>query len=828
MQRRLSLIFLLFATFSAGCVQSPEHSSQNKPGPFTLVQAGQARATIVIGKNAEYSERHSADELVAFVEKMSGARLPIREVANHGDLEDVDGPIVAVGLADHNPVISALIEKGLLTDPGTLEGHDGYTLSSLKSGGRAVLALAGSNRSSAPYPVYHLLEHEFGCGFFQDGDFIPTKDTLTVRALRVEESSRFMERYGVSPLTTGGWYTPGQLYSYEDWKQTIDWMVKHRLNFITHISTQGATELVRQRALQRFHGEEPTYQASDTKPPYHARQVKLEKRVLAYVRSLGVVAPIWVKHAPHLKFEVRMNRPQTGEGDYVTNFSLSHPGYSRWIQLFIEEHIKEFGTDHYYGGVGEPYSEQRFPEGAVFDDFLAASARYPLEAVKRADPEGISTITGWPFLYWGNNVARMKGYMDNVGGDDFRVLDCGSAGTEAGNFYWGRPWVAGGVLFFGGDFTYFGDYANHQKGVQKLLANPKADKCVGIAYNSELIDYNSLTFEFVSRASWNLDVDIDAYHKHYARIRYGEALAPVMETVVDTIYKSCYQSPDSLMRWPIYSLYQRLDPRDRRADMPREALEQIAGVEKCLDSMLGVADREEARNNPLFGRDVVDTLRQEIVLLTNQAGVQQMRAYDRKDAEAVRQIGAEVASLLREQAFLCSSRPQYRVEWLAAHFARSPEEKAPIAKAIRGHCYNHSQLNCLDYPRKDIFELIKFYYLPRWEWYTNELVACLEEGREYPKVNEQPNDPPAADAPRTPNVVFHEFDKKWKEHGYLPSEATPTSLSMVEASSQVYRNVVRSDAYKNIMARLVEDARVAEKKEGGDRQDFYTGHLSSR
>jgi hypothetical protein len=102
-------------------------------------------ATIVIGKNAEFVERHAAEELAAFVEKMSGARLPIREVDAdwQSDLRGIDGPAVAVGQAKGNPLLATLIEENLVTDPGALDGHDGYTLASLTRRGRRISCAGG-------------------------------------------------------------------------------------------------------------------------------------------------------------------------------------------------------------------------------------------------------------------------------------------------------------------------------------------------------------------------------------------------------------------------------------------------------------------------------------------------------------------------------------------------------------------------------------------------------------------------------------------------------------------------------------------------------------
>lgn len=792
----------------------PQHPAQaaspQDQQPFPITDDGLPRATIVVGQDAPPVDHHAAAELAHYLKQLSGADLPIQTVTDTWPT-DTHGPLIAIGTKNTNPVIAHLIATGSVRDPQQLLGYDAYVLSTALDDTRPLLALAGSTKASVLYPVYHLLEHEFGCGFFSDGERIPSRKTLSVPPQQLAQASRFAERHGVSPTTCGGWYTPGQLYSFDDWKQRVDWMIKHRLNHVV-VQTDGQAKLITERARQRFRGEQPTFQVNNDAPPYYARQIEIQKQVLQYMRERGMVPIIWVEGGLDFKCELTINHPDTGAPDSTYSFSLSHPLHKQWYQLFIEEYTKEFGTDHYYGGVGEPYSEASFPEGEVFDDMLAASARYPLRSVKEIDPQAITSITGWPFLYWGSNVARMKGYMDNVGSNDFRVWDCGAARTETGNFYWGRPWVLGGVMYFGHDFTYFGDYIATFQSDQQLLANPRAQHCVGVLYNAEQIDYNPTVWEFFARASWNMDLDPQAFHQSYAKLRYGQDLAGVMTDVVQRIYRTCYQDGHHMIRfppylwdqkegysrWPAYSWYRKLNPTDKGLDAwPQGAVQMIEELENILDQMLSVADTPAAQTNDMFGRDFVDLLRQHIIVVFNRGMIQLHKAYDRGDIPAVRAIGDELLFLLDQQEQLVSSRPQYRMEWMAQHFATNPQQQQPILDALREHSFTHVQQDLLDYPRKDIFELIKFYYRPRFQWYLTELVACLEQGRQFP----------SADALHGP--IFTKFDDTWKQHGYDRSQAIPFNGTMIEAVKQINTNVRHSAAYQRIVAEVKADAQAA-------------------
>jgi hypothetical protein len=263
-----------------------------------------------------------------------------------------------------------------------------------------------------------------------------------------------------------------------------------------------------------------------------------------------------------------------------------------------------------------------------------------------------------------------------------------------------------------------------------------------------------------------------------------------MTKVVNSIYKNCYQAPEWLVRWPVYSLWQRLDPREKRAYLPGPALLEIAALEKCQDGMLQIADREVARTNPLFGRDLVDILRQEIVILMNEGAVQMAKAYDRND----------LLWVLRQQEELTSSRPEYRIEWQANHYAPDPAKRDAVARIIREKAYTHWEPNNLDYSRKDIFELIRYYYRPRFEWYVNELVKCIEEGKDYPLTATDPI------TKSMHHTVFAEMYRKWRDVGYDKNDAKPFDGAMIDAVRMISKRLRQSEAYTGIIQRLKSDA----------------------
>lgn len=111
-----------------------------------LVDNGRSDYAIVISPDASQSERHGAEELQMFVEKMSGAKLPIATEARPR--------MILVG---NSPALESLNLKIPFADLG----NEGFAL---RTAGRH-LAIAGGRLRGSMYGVYTFLE-KLGCRWF--------------------------------------------------------------------------------------------------------------------------------------------------------------------------------------------------------------------------------------------------------------------------------------------------------------------------------------------------------------------------------------------------------------------------------------------------------------------------------------------------------------------------------------------------------------------------------------------------------------------------------------------------------------------------------------
>jgi hypothetical protein len=146
----------------------------------TLVEDGQAKATIVLPAAAGATTRRAATELRAYVKAMSGAELPIGE--SDGGTADVP---IRIGLRD-----------GLLAaDIALLEANpEGFALRVNDTG----MTLCGGSERGTLFGVCRFLEEHLGCRWLAPKiDFVPLRPTLTVALGGMASAPVFQHRFFV-------------------------------------------------------------------------------------------------------------------------------------------------------------------------------------------------------------------------------------------------------------------------------------------------------------------------------------------------------------------------------------------------------------------------------------------------------------------------------------------------------------------------------------------------------------------------------------------------------------------------------------------------------
>jgi len=141
-----------------------------REAPITLDENGRARATIVVDAQASEETRFAAQELQTYLEKISGARLPIRQ-----DARGVSGPLITVGAADASL------------------GREGFRIRT--AGGN--LTLTGRDDAGAQLAVYAFLEKHLGVRWLWPGELgevAPQSRSIRIPAIDESEEPAFKWR----------------------------------------------------------------------------------------------------------------------------------------------------------------------------------------------------------------------------------------------------------------------------------------------------------------------------------------------------------------------------------------------------------------------------------------------------------------------------------------------------------------------------------------------------------------------------------------------------------------------------------------------------------
>lgn len=163
MKKLLFIIFILIVSINAFA--------------FTIVENKEPKATIIIGKDASVEDIYAKDELIKYVEKITGAKLPTSEVAT-------DGNNIYVG--------ESQVTKDYLK---TIK----FNFDSLKKDGILIsvknnnMVLAGDNTGTI-YAVYTFLENSGVCFMTSESEYVPKKKNLEVKDQYYTHVSPFISR----------------------------------------------------------------------------------------------------------------------------------------------------------------------------------------------------------------------------------------------------------------------------------------------------------------------------------------------------------------------------------------------------------------------------------------------------------------------------------------------------------------------------------------------------------------------------------------------------------------------------------------------------------
>ncbi|MFA4029751.1 MAG: hypothetical protein GDYSWBUE_001045 [Candidatus Fervidibacterota bacterium] len=144
-----------------------------------IAERGGSNYRIVIAKDAIPSEQHAAQELQRYIERMSGAKLPIVT-----DDQPMQKREIMVGESAHTKKLRLRVDvKGL--------GTDGFIMQTV---GESLIIVGGKPRGTL-YGVYALLEEKFGVRWFApDVEYVPKVERIELPKLNEMQIPAFEYR----------------------------------------------------------------------------------------------------------------------------------------------------------------------------------------------------------------------------------------------------------------------------------------------------------------------------------------------------------------------------------------------------------------------------------------------------------------------------------------------------------------------------------------------------------------------------------------------------------------------------------------------------------
>lgn len=615
------------------------------------------------------------------------------------------------------------------------------------------LVIKGNNANSMAVGLNHYLKNycdvTVSWHAFDPVEY-PSEMPSVETPVRIE--ARTQERFFLNYCTYG--YTM-PWWKWEDWERLIDWMA---LNGVTMPLATTGQEAVWQKIWTERGLSDEEVRAYFTGPAHLGwhrmsnidgfdgplpqgwidSQVELQKKILRRERELNMtpVLPAFSGHVPdHLQElhpEAKITKVKGWAGFPQENLchflSPMDPLFAQIQKEYLEAQTELFGTDHIYGV--DLFNEIEAPSWDP--ETLAAMSRGTYESMAAVDPEAKWLQMGWMFFYdqkhW--TPENIKAYLGAVPQGKVIILDYYLENTlvwkHTESFY-GQPYILCYLGNFGGNTRLAGHFRQTGERVEETF-DDGGENLVGIGSTLEGFGVNQFMYEYMFDKAWKSSISDDEWVRQLSSRRLGRpesSAAEAWKTLCDSVYvrgSFSSQTPLSCARPCLEGFWHWTAIHVERYD--NEIL--VSAWKKLLET-------PSERDSYKF--DIVNLGSQ---ALGNHFAVLRdslTAAYRAGNAAEVRAVGNQMQELLSDIDALTACHPQLRLDkWIsdAEAFALDEEEKAYYARNARTIISTWGRkCNIRDYGVRQWSGFVSSYCAPRWARFVEELLLCLEEGREY-------------------------------------------------------------------------------------------------
>lgn len=587
-------------------------------------------------------------------------------------------------------------------------------------------------------------------------DAVQCPDVMPSVEQPVRVESRTQNRFFLNYCTFG--YTM-PWWKWEDWERFIDWMA---LNGVNMPLANTGQEAVWQKVWRRHGLTDDQIRSYFTGPahlPWHRMsnidhfdgllpqhwidsQLKLQKKILRRERLLNMkpVLSAFSGHVPEQLKEIYPDAAITdisGWGgfpkDNLCHFlSPTDPLYAQIQKEFMQEQERIYGTDHIYGV--DLFNEIEAPSWDP--ETLADISLSAYQSMTAADPQAIWLQMGWMFYYdrkhW--TPENIKAYLQAVPQGKVIILDYYLEHTPVWNIterFYGQPYILCYLGNFGGNIRMVGNFHQASERIEDAFSRGGGNM-VGIGSTLEGFGINMFMYEYVLDKAWKTGISDTQWVENLSSRRIGNddaGAAVVWKTLTDSVYiagSTSSQTPLACARPCLDGFWHWTAIHPTRYDN--------ATLVRAWKQYLEISSDRDT-----YFSDVVNLGTQ---ALGNHFAVLRdslTAAYRASDIVKAEEISAVMLQLLEDIDVLAACDPQLSLQhWLndASACAETEQEAQYYRRNARTIITTWGkECSITDYATRLWSGLVKSYYAPRWKEYTERLLQCIKDGKEYDQAS---------------------------------------------------------------------------------------------
>lgn len=470
--------------------------------------------------------------------KVTGVELDVIEQ------DDNVSDLIVIGSDAVNDFLMREVLELRLGSLGIRYGTDDYCIQSYRKEDRKVLILAGGRGRSTLYAVYDYFERYLNCHYFWDGDIIPYSNTIPMENISVRESPRFEYR-GLRYFAHRGLKRfQAEHWSFEDWKQEIDWLIKKRLNFFM---LRIGMDDVWQRAFPEVVSYPESFQTIEgiDANGYDDRsdiwtlkyRGQLREKILTYARDRDLMYPVdcgtmthWYSRTPQEFLEkqtppfVTQEQAQYTASDTGKVFDFTQKEvmeyYMQLTNTMVNEYEKSTGLFHTIG-LGE---RLMYKDRAKNFALKLIAYRRIAENIRQKYPDSKLMLASWDFIGWWS-CEEVQNLVKELDPERTIIMDYTSEVNDPEDYFmnWGVvgkfPWIFGLFHAYESESELRGPYDRSDERLKIAAADPY---CKGMILWPELSHSDPLILEYLAQNAWSpLEMSLEELTERFCRNRYG-------------------------------------------------------------------------------------------------------------------------------------------------------------------------------------------------------------------------------------------------------------------------------------------------------------------